>query len=226
MSRLKYVLCLHLLLTWASSPCCAEAFHVDTQASRVYARVDAVRIGHNHGIEGKLNASLVDLNGSGQLVIDMTTFSADTPFARSYVGLEGAVSGSDRKQTTENMHSADVLDVGRFPRSTFEISSITPPKGKSQGQAGDYTVSGTFTLHGTRRPLSFAAKIEPAPGRNDGALRMRGVFKVKQTDYGMTPYSAFAGLAKVANEVTIWGDIILVTGADPIANRQGSGSAR
>lgn len=226
MRYLKHVLCAHAVMIGSAFTCYAETFHVDTKTSRVYARVDAVRIGHNHGIEGKLKESQVNLGGAGELIIDMMTFSADTPVARSAVGLDGTVSGSDRKQTTENMHSADVLDVARYPRSVFEIRSITPPKGKSEGEAGHYTVSGTFTLHGTKRPLTFVAKIEPASGRSDGGLRMRGMFTVKQTDYGMTPYSALAGLAKVSNEVTIWGDIVLVPEAGPVASNQRNRAGR
>ena len=206
--------------------CKGETFDVDTRASRVFSRVDAIRLGHNHGIEGKLRASSMDLRGTGGFVIDMTSFSADTPSARAYVGLEGSVSASNRKQTTANMHSSDVLDVARFPTASFEIKSIMPISAKTSASASDYTVTGTFTLHGVKRPLTFTAKVEPVNGAAPGTMRMRGSFVVKQTDYGMTPYSAFGGIAKVANEVKIWGDIVLVPATAPVASKQNSEAAR
>ena len=199
--------CAQFIAIICATICQAESFDIDTAASRVYSRVDTVGVGHSHGIEGKLRASSLNLMGSGQFIIDMTTFSADTPVARTEVGLKGSLSESDKKQTTINMHSAAVLDVAQFPTATFEIMSITPVKDKP---AGAYILAGNFTLHGVKRPLTFSAKIEPMKGRDAGVMRMHGSFVVKQTDYGMTPYSAFGGLSKLANDVKIWGDIVLV----------------
>ena len=43
-----------------------------------------------------------------------------------------------------------------------------------------------------------------------GVLRMRGSFSILQTAYGMQPFSAMGGLARVADQLQIWGDLVLV----------------
>ena len=64
-------------------------------------------------------------------------------------------------------------------------------------QAGDgLEVAGDLTLAGTTRPISFTI----VPGA-DGALAASAV--VKQSDWGMKPYSALFGALKVLDEVEV-----------------------
>jgi polyisoprenoid-binding protein YceI len=57
-------------------------------------------------------------------------------------------------------------------------------------------VQGELTLLGTPRPLSFYLAIT-----GDGGLRAATV--VKQTDWGMKPYTGLFGALKVVDEVEI-----------------------
>jgi polyisoprenoid-binding protein YceI len=57
-------------------------------------------------------------------------------------------------------------------------------------------VEGELQLRGERRPIAF----ELAPGENGGLV---GTAVVKQTDWGMKPYSALFGTLKVADEVEV-----------------------
>lgn len=57
-------------------------------------------------------------------------------------------------------------------------------------------VEGELELRGERRPIAF----ELAPGENGGLV---GTAVVKQTDWGMKPYSALFGTLKVADEVEV-----------------------
>src|SRR3954471_21839694 len=61
---------------------------------------------------------------------------------------------------------------------------------------GRLTVDGELTLNGATRPLTVDAAHDAG-----GDLNGRAV--VKQSDWGMTPYSALFGALKVADEVTI-----------------------
>jgi polyisoprenoid-binding protein YceI len=184
-------------------------FQVDTKTSRVYARVDAgSRLGHPHGVEGTLAAGRLQLDGAGELVIDLTSFQVDTDAARGYVGLTGSVSAGDRSKTTANMQSADVLNVAVYPRATYAIAAVKPLDGQAPGQPGRYQLVGKFTLHGATQVIGLMARAEPVPNQ-PGQLRLRGQFAVNQTDFGITPYSALGGIVKVADTVTIWGDLIL-----------------
>jgi len=56
-------------------------------------------------------------------------------------------------------------------------------------------VEGELELSGERRPLSFALDL-------DGG-HIKGVARIKQTEWGMKPYSALFGTLKVADEVQI-----------------------
>jgi polyisoprenoid-binding protein YceI len=140
-------------------------------------------------------------------VFDMASFTADTQEARKRAGLaDKRVSASEAKQVTAAMRGTGVLDVERYPTATFRITAVTPLDKQAAGQAGAYQLEGKLTLRGKERPLKVKAKAEP--GRN-GALKMTGSFSLRQTDYGMTPYSALGGLARVADELEISAELSL-----------------
>jgi polyisoprenoid-binding protein YceI len=182
---------------------------VDTDSSRVYIKVDtATRFGHAHGVQGNLKSGKMTLGGDGEFAFDMASFVADSAEARKRVGLDQKkISDADARKVTEAMRGSGVLDVGRFPTASFRITSIAPLDKQAAGQPGRYQLDGRFTLHGTEQKLQIEAKVEKTA--TDGVLRMTGSFSIKQTDYGMTPYSALGGLAKVADELTISADIVL-----------------
>ncbi|HEY7153970.1 MAG TPA: YceI family protein [Gemmataceae bacterium] len=189
-------------------------YQVDADASRIYVKVGtATRLGHEHGVQGKLKSGKLTLGGGGELVFDMASFTADAAEARKRVGLEKKkVSANEAKKVTEAMRGADVLDVTKYPTATYHMDSITPLDKQAAGEPGTYQVEGSFSLHGTRQKLSFKAKVER--GAKGGLLRMSGTFTIKQTDYGIKPYSAVGGLAKVADESEISGDLELKPKSD------------
>jgi polyisoprenoid-binding protein YceI len=187
----------------------AKPYQVDTEASRVYIKVgSATRIGHPHGVEGKLKSGKVSLGAAGELVFDMSSFKADTQEARKRVGLEGKkVSENEAKKVGDTMLSADVLDVEKFATATYKIIAIKPAEKQDAGAPGAYEVNGRLTLHGAEQPLRFKAKLER--GEKEGVLKLTGSFAIKQTAYGMKPYSSAGGLAKVADELEISGELLL-----------------
>jgi polyisoprenoid-binding protein YceI len=208
------------LLVWLASPALILAsddtkpatkkptYQVDASASRVFIKAaSATRLGHPHGVEGKLKSGKVAFGGAGTLVFDMTSFEADTMEARKRVGLAGKkVSKNEAKKVTTAMRSSAVLDVEEYPTATYRITAVMPLDKQAPGQAGAYRLEGRFTLRGKEQKLQIKAKVERA---GKGGLKMTGSFTLRQTDYGITPYSALGGLAKVADELEIWGDLVL-----------------
>jgi hypothetical protein len=67
--------------------------------------------------------------------------------------------------------------------------------------AGGLGVQGDLTLAGTTRPIAFDLAV-------DGE-RVTGAAVVKQTEWGMKPYSALFGALKVADEVRVEVDATL-----------------
>jgi hypothetical protein len=73
----------------------------------------------------------------------------------------------------------------------FASTAITP-----DAAAGGLAVTGELELNGKRRPISFAIAIG-----TDGALSGSAI--VKQSDWGIKPYSALFGTLKVVDEVEV-----------------------
>jgi polyisoprenoid-binding protein YceI len=148
--------------------------------------------GHTHEVRGPIQSGVVDLD-------------ADDP-ARSQVRL--AIDASALKVTAkgeppddvpkvqEAMASDKVLDVARYPRITFQSTSVTL-KGR-QGAALDVIVAGRLTIRDVTRPVT--APVHADLGRD--TITATGRFSVKQTNYGIKPISV-AGVVTVKDELNI-----------------------
>jgi len=193
-------------LGWGQNSAPTPPGQVDVQRSRSFVRVEATGLGHEHGVVGKLLSGTIHLGAAqraGELVFDTKSFLCDTLESRKYVSLAGDIDDSTQKKTTANMLGADVLNVAHFPKATYAIRSAlaTPKQNPSDPQW--YQLDGDFTLHGVTRPLKINVLAEPGPG----VVRLRGQFKISQTQFGITPYSKLFGSVGVADELTIWGDV-------------------
>jgi polyisoprenoid-binding protein YceI len=183
---------------------------IDTAASRVYVFVDkGGLIGHMHAIAGRLAGGQIAFGSrqnAGSLTFDMRSFIADTPEARRALRLEGAVDASTQQQTTTNMLGPDVLDVQRHPAAVFTIQSAVPVPVPRPAAAPAYRLEGTFSLHGTSRPLTVVVTLEDHPDH----VVMRGSFPLEQTDYGIKPYAKLGGVISIADTLQVHGVIRLV----------------
>lgn len=96
--------------------------------------------------------------------------------------------GDDDKTGIKQTIDEDVL---RGATITFESSAVRPDAG---GQG--FEVEGELELLTRRAPVSFALRID------DGG-HLTGSATVKQTAWGIKPYSALFGTLKVADEVQV-----------------------
>jgi hypothetical protein len=179
---------------------------VDTKLSRCYVLVGKTGLGHEHGIEGRLAAGHVRLGASanaGELIFDMTSFVAETPQARSVVGLPGE--GVSASQVTANMLGPAVLNVAKFPEARFAIRSAVALPARQAGAPPEFELQGEFTLHGVAQPLRVRAQATS----KDGGVRLRGRFSILQSKFGITPYRFALGAVGVADQLDIWGEIWL-----------------
>ena len=181
---------------------------VDLAASRVYVFVGKTGLGHNHAVAGLLQAGRVAVGAAdqaGMLVFDMRSFTADTIEARKALGLPGETDASTQKQVQANMTGPEVLDVARHPTATFQIRSALSSKQQVSGRPPVYELIGAFTLHGVTRDVMIPVEVE----QRGEWLRLRGMFVIKQTDFGMKPYKKLGGVVGVADELRITGDILV-----------------
>ena len=78
----------------------------------------------------------------------------------------------------------------------FRSTSVTP-----SADGGAMRVEGDLTLVGATRPIAFDVAVD------DG--RISGGVVVKQSDWGIKPYSALFGALKVADEIELAIDVSL-----------------
>jgi polyisoprenoid-binding protein YceI len=112
---------------------------------------------------------------------------ADAASLRVREGTGGMKSlGEDDKASIHQTIDDDVLKRRAI---TFRSTGVTAGDGQ-------HSVEGELTLAGTTRPLAFDLEVG-----DDG--RLRAVAVVKQSDWGMKPYSALFGALKVADDVRV-----------------------
>jgi hypothetical protein len=176
--------------------------------SRVYVFVGKTGLGHEHGVIGGIKQGHINLSAArdaGGLLFDMTSFTADTPEARKYVGLQTPSDDSTRQQVTANMLGPDVLNVSKFPKASFAIKEIAKLPQPSQRGLPQYQLKGDLWLCGVSRPIQVNAEAEV----HNSWTRLRGGFTMLQTEFGIRPFSKAFGALGVTDQLTVWGDVLI-----------------
>lgn len=191
---------------------------LELEHSRVLIFVGKRGFGHDHAVVGRLTRGLLRPGNGGSLgglEFDLKSFVADTREAREAIGLPGETDADTQRQVTDNLRSPAVLHVEKFPTATFQVVSLqqtggSPANGETAGTEPTgpeqaWLLKGNFTLHGTTRLVEIPVKTR----ETNGWTHLTGRFTIKQTDYGIRPFSKAFGAVGVADELTIWGDLWL-----------------
>ncbi len=147
----------------------------------------AAKAGHNLTIE------VTDWSGTLEVGEDpaATTVTLDAD-AGSLVVLEGhggiQALGDDEKSSIKQTIAEDILKDGTI---SFRSTSVEPSQ-----NGGPLHVHGDLELVGKTSPVTFDLEAG-----DDG--RLSGTASIKQTDFGIKPYSALFGTLKVLDEVEI-----------------------
>jgi len=143
----------------------------------------AAKAGHDLVLEVTAWQATLEVAGDATSL----TLDADATSLRVRSGSGGIQSlGDDDKANIETTIDDDVLK-----RTDIAFRSTAVHDG-----GGTLDVQGELTLAGRTRPLAFTVTVA-----DDGALS--GSAGVRQTDWGMKPYSALFGTLKVADEVRV-----------------------
>ncbi len=78
----------------------------------------------------------------------------------------------------KHLKSPDFFDVEKFPKATFASTKIVADAAKG---AGNYTVTGDFTLHGQTKSITFPAKITVT----DAEVAVDSEFSINRKDFGI-----------------------------------------
>ena len=153
-------------------------------------------LAHDHEIGVKSFAGRVVVPeagaGGGSLELDVN--------AQSLMVLDKKPS-EDKKKIYTSMHS-EVLESAKYQKITFKSVSVSDLK--QTGNGYNFTLNGDLTLHGVTKRIAVPVSATITPQQ----LRATGKYTLRQTDYGIKPYSAAGGTVKVKNEVVVHFNII------------------
>ena len=179
-------------------------YAVDPSASKVRVYVfragAAARLGHNHVLsathfEGYVSVPTEQAADAGfELRVPLADLGVDDAEARRETGgsFIGERSAGDIAGTRTNMLGDRGLQAGRFPLVRLRSAAIE----------GDWPVliaQVEVTLHGVTRTQPVVLLVE----RSAALLKVSGTLLLRQSDFGVTPFSALGGLMKVQDPVAI-----------------------
>ncbi len=132
---------------------------------------------------------------SGEVVIgaDLAPASLDATVELGSLVVRAGTGGikplSDRDKREILTTARKVLSADRYPEASFTASSFSPATDGG-------TIDGTLTLAGKSGPLRLEV-------RQTGPDRYLATTTVRQTSFGIKPYSGFLGALKVSDEVAV-----------------------
>jgi polyisoprenoid-binding protein YceI len=84
---------------------------------------------------------------------------------------------TDNEKLTGHLKGADFFDTEKFPKASFESTSIKP--GGEKGAT--HTVTGTLDLHGAKKTITFPATVTVAAD----AVTAKSEFSINRKDFGI-----------------------------------------
>jgi polyisoprenoid-binding protein YceI len=144
----------------------------------------AAQVGHDLTIEvsrwsGEVIAAA---GGTVEVTVELATL-------RVLEGKGGMKPLSDRDKREIAVTARKLLDADHQPQGRFSADQIT-----EMSDGG--TIAGRLTLRGVERPLELTVTAL-------GAGRYRATGTVRQSEYGIKPYTAFFGALKLADAVGV-----------------------
>lgn len=149
-------------------------------------------LAHNHEIgvksfSGRVTVPEAGASG-GSLELDVN--------AQSLTVLDKKPSEEDKKKIYNSMHS-EVLESAKYQKINFKSTSVSDLKKTGDGYS--FTLNGDLTLHGVTKRIAVPVSATITPQQ----LRAIGKYTLRQSDFGIKPYSAAGGTVKVKNEVVV-----------------------
>ena len=148
----------------------------------------AARAGHDLTIEITRWTARVTIPSDGVTSAEITA-ELDLGSLAVREGTGGAKPLSDRDRGEIVKTAGKILGAGAT--ASFASTRVVPAASGSGG-----VIEGTLTLNGRSAPVTLQI-VSPASDR------YRGSATIKQTDFGITPYSGFFGALKLRDEIGV-----------------------
>lgn len=192
----------------AELPKSGQLLVIDPERSSVRIHVfragRAAQLGHNHLLTAPKMAGLVWLPGPGltgagfSLELRLDELMVDPPAQRAALGpgWESVISAESAAATRSNMLGQANLQAERFPFLRIRSLQVI-------GELPKVAASIEIELHGQRQALWVPLQIL----LSGEALKASGAMVLRQSDFGITPFSLLGGLLAVHDELLIEFDL-------------------
>jgi polyisoprenoid-binding protein YceI len=193
----------------------ATIYTIDPAASQVHVLVyrggPMARLGHNHvmsvrSLAGRVWVHPQHFERSGfQLKLPVNEVLVDDRAARLAVGSDDFppdISEKDKAGTRTNMLRAEVLDGAKYP--FIELTAV-----RISGQPAQPEITAAITIKGVTREVKVPATV----AIDTTHVHAKGEFTLRQTDFGITPFSVAMGAVQVQDELRISFALNAVTGS-------------
>jgi polyisoprenoid-binding protein YceI len=151
----------------------------------------------NHRVEVK--------NFSGKIEApenDMTRIAVEVEAeTKSLTNADESMTEFERKEF-HNVLNDQVLESEKFPRIKFV--SVSASDARKSGEMRTFTLNGDLTLRDVTKRVSFPVAVTISKDQ----LRATGDAELKQSDFGIKPYSGKLGLIKIGDVVKINFEIV------------------
>jgi len=179
-----------------------RVYRIDSDHSRADIVVrrggKLARFGHDHVISATRMEGyvLVAASQSGHSHADirlaLDSLTVDDPAVRNQFALDTHPSPQDIEKTSENMREK-VLQTEIWPQVHMRVDVTGGTKDISTAQL-------TLNLHGQERSLPITFKLE---GMETAQLQVSGTFSIRQSEFGMEPFSILGGGLQVLDPVDV-----------------------
>jgi polyisoprenoid-binding protein YceI len=162
-------------------------------AATVYATPQAFDFKDPKGVNNavfNLDAPLESVNGSASGISGTVSFDPENPGATTGKIVVTADSLTvPNPMQKEHLHSANWLDVAKYPEITFEAKSLANVK--TDGNVTSADAAGTFTLHGVSKDITVPVKLTylkdklsaRVPNLKGDLLVIRANFSINREDF-------------------------------------------
>lgn len=164
----------------------------------VFRAGKAAKLGHNHVLTAPRFAGYYYLPPAGAaagrfaLLFRLDQLDLDDPDVRAGMGPAYASELSPDAVRSTRAHMLAAFDGEAFPFVYVRSVAIT-------GEPPLFAAKVAVEMHGRTREFWLPLSVDGLPGR----LSVSGSLVLRQSDFGVTPYSVLGGLLAVADEVVV-----------------------
>jgi hypothetical protein len=160
----------------------------------------APALGHNHVLTSPNFTGFIFLPAKGisnarfdlTFRLDLLEFENIPDNSKLGEAFSSQLSSDEIKRTREHMLGDDNLQADRFPFVRFHSIHIA---GELPKLAAEFQIE----LHGQNQTMSIPLNLEVLPNR----VTVSGSLVLRQSDFGVKPYSVLGGFLAIQNEVVI-----------------------